>query len=333
MGVRRWLSGRHHRHQRAALVLYLKESERKVSEFQILNCGDSTSDLVPKSEHTLVAVPPKKVRMGRQSNNNFVITTHKRRGPIAAEFQSPGPAAINLPGLFGNQCLNESTKAASPAFTFAGKHEQKVRSIAPSPNTYNTAGLTARGVTSDSQGQTMGIKHADPKKFLTPAPGAYKPEESELYLEEKIQHSMGIKPSAPKKYLTPAPGAYKPEDSERYLEEKIQHSMGIKPANPKKYLTPAPGAYKPEDSERYLEEKTQHSMGIKTTAPKKYLTPAPGAYKPENTESYLEENIQHSMGMKLNGPKKYLTPAPGLYRPENSERYLEEKILHSMGIK
>jgi hypothetical protein len=41
--------------------------------------------------------------------------------------------------------LNESTKAASPAFTFAGKHEQKVKNIAPSPNTYNTAGLTARG--------------------------------------------------------------------------------------------------------------------------------------------------------------------------------------------
>ena len=44
-----------------------------------------------------------------------------------------------------DQCLNESTKAAAPAFTFAGKHEQKVRSIAPSPNTYNTAGLTSRG--------------------------------------------------------------------------------------------------------------------------------------------------------------------------------------------
>jgi len=41
--------------------------------------------------------------MGRHANNNFVITPHKRRGPIAAEFQSPGPAAINLPGLFGSK--------------------------------------------------------------------------------------------------------------------------------------------------------------------------------------------------------------------------------------
>ena len=47
--------------------------------------------------------------------------------------------------IFADQCLKESTKAAAPAFTFAGKYEQKVKSVAPSPNTYNTAGLTAKG--------------------------------------------------------------------------------------------------------------------------------------------------------------------------------------------
>ena len=47
--------------------------------------------------------------------------------------------------MFPDQCLKESTKAAAPAFTFAGKQELKVKNIAPSPNTYNTAGLTARG--------------------------------------------------------------------------------------------------------------------------------------------------------------------------------------------
>ena len=47
--------------------------------------------------------------------------------------------------MFADQSLKESTKAAAPAFTFAGKHQQKVRNDAPSPNTYNTAGLTSRG--------------------------------------------------------------------------------------------------------------------------------------------------------------------------------------------
>ena len=54
---------------------------------------------------------------------------------------------------------------------------------------------------------------------------------------------MGIKPSNPKKYVTPAPGAYKPEESDKYLEEKIQYSMRIKPSDPKKYVTPAPNKY------------------------------------------------------------------------------------------
>ena len=59
---------------------------------------------------------------------------------------------------------------------------------------------------------------------------------------------MGIKHFEPKKYITPAPGAYKAEDSERYLAEKIQHSMGIKLSDPKKYITPAPNKYEVSSS-------------------------------------------------------------------------------------
>ena len=38
--------------------------------------------------------------MGGQSR---AWTPHKRRGPIAAEFSGPGPAAIALPSLFGSK--------------------------------------------------------------------------------------------------------------------------------------------------------------------------------------------------------------------------------------
>jgi len=129
-------------------------------------------------------------KMGRHASSNFVITPHKRRGPIAAEFQSPGPAAINLPTLFGNQCLKESTKAAAPAFTFAGKHEQKVRNDAPSPNTYNTSGLTARGK-DDGPAKTMHGKLKDPKKFVTPAPNKYEA----IIPEEQPSFAFGVKHS------------------------------------------------------------------------------------------------------------------------------------------
>ena len=38
--------------------------------------------------------------MGGQSGS---WTPTKRRGPIAAEFQGPGPAALSLPALFGSE--------------------------------------------------------------------------------------------------------------------------------------------------------------------------------------------------------------------------------------
>ena len=38
--------------------------------------------------------------MGGQSGS---WTPTKRRGPIAAEFQGPGPAALTLPSLFGSK--------------------------------------------------------------------------------------------------------------------------------------------------------------------------------------------------------------------------------------
>merc|ERR1712004_534076 len=72
--------------------------------------------------------------------------------------------------------------------------------------------------------------------------------------------SMGIKPDSPKAYLTPSPGAYVPEKSEKYLQEKISHSLGIKLASPKPFSTPAPSAYRQEDCK---EEKAAIAFGIK----------------------------------------------------------------------
>ena len=42
-------------------------------------------------------------RMVAKSKSVFEITPHKRRGPIAAEFSTPGPASIALPGLIGSK--------------------------------------------------------------------------------------------------------------------------------------------------------------------------------------------------------------------------------------
>ena len=93
------------------------------------------------------------------------VSTLQRRGPIAAEFSGPGPAAIALPTLFGSAYIvdniytistldsqnitdaniRESNKPKSPAFSFGLKNKPETSPVSPSPNTYNTSGITAKG--------------------------------------------------------------------------------------------------------------------------------------------------------------------------------------------
>ena len=110
----------------------------------------------------------------------MIRVTHQRRGPIAAEFAGPGPAAITLPSLFGSGFfimllllllllllmslllmlmllllllmlmmiadpkVHESTKLKAPAYSFGGKTKDLSSTVSPAPNSYNTSGLTSK---------------------------------------------------------------------------------------------------------------------------------------------------------------------------------------------
>ncbi|XP_033217788.1 outer dense fiber protein 3B-like isoform X1 [Belonocnema kinseyi] len=47
-------------------------------------------------------------------------TPTKRRGPIAAEFNSPGPACVTLPPLLG-KTVPDSKRGRAPAFSFGSR--------------------------------------------------------------------------------------------------------------------------------------------------------------------------------------------------------------------
>ena len=122
----------------------------------------------------------------------MIIT--QRRGPIAAEFAGPGPAAITLPSLFGSELfiimmmmiiilmmmmmmllllllmmmmmmlmmmfadpkVHESTKIKAPAYSFGGKTKELSSTVSPAPNSYNTSGLTSKVVTMKIFGLRIG---------------------------------------------------------------------------------------------------------------------------------------------------------------------------------
>merc|ERR1712186_31347 len=126
--------------------------------------------------------------MGR-SNQPFVYVPHKRRGPISAEFKSPGPAAFNIPGTIGNHGPKESTKATAPAFTFGGKSELKNKFKTPAPNVYDTD--KGENYLEGVKALSMGERLKEAKKFLTPAPNKYEA----VIPEDKPSFAFGVKHS------------------------------------------------------------------------------------------------------------------------------------------
>merc|ERR1712079_882186 len=173
--------------------------------------------------------------MGR-SNTNFVYTPHRRRGPISAEFTSPGPAAISLPGYIGRNDANAKTMGSKPK-------DLKKQNV-PAPNAYNSE--KSEEYLEGGIKHSFGVKPEPINKFKTPAPNAYDSEKGEEYLEGGIKHSFGLKPEPLNKFKTPAPNAYDSEKGEEYLEGGIKHSFGVKPEPMNKFKTPAPNAYDSE---------------------------------------------------------------------------------------
>ncbi|KAJ9585227.1 hypothetical protein L9F63_002990, partial [Diploptera punctata] len=104
-------------------------------------------------------------------------TPTKRRGPIAAEYSSPGPACVTLPNLIGSN-VPDSKRGRAPAFSFGSRHGNKNDSPGPGPGQYNVTGLSAKGKDSPPAA-TLHSRPKDPRADMTPAPGDYNPEKSE----------------------------------------------------------------------------------------------------------------------------------------------------------
>lgn len=95
-------------------------------------------------------------------------TPTKRRGPIAAEMQSPGPA-YTLPQLLGTRII-ESKKNGAPAFSFGSRHMFSNRTYGPGPANYNVSGLAAKGKDTPPQ-MSLQSRAKPPKIIESPAPG------------------------------------------------------------------------------------------------------------------------------------------------------------------
>ncbi|CAG2176411.1 unnamed protein product, partial [Oppiella nova] len=108
--------------------------------------------------------------------NQISVTPTKRRGPIGAEFSSPGPAIVSLPSTFGPN-RGDQRKSTSPAYSFGSKYEEKRNVKTPGPGEYDVEGMTRVGK-DWTPSAFVGAKIKDPEPFNTPAPTHYSPEKS-----------------------------------------------------------------------------------------------------------------------------------------------------------
>ncbi|GFT49311.1 outer dense fiber protein 3 [Trichonephila clavipes] len=201
-------------------------------------------------------------------------TPTKRRGPISGEWQTPGPADITLPSTFGPK-KSDATRSKSPAYTFSGKHEEKVKFATPGPGSYNVSGVRRTGK-EVHQGKTISGRTKDPQPFKTPSPGEYTPERRTV-LHKAPAFTFGHKGKETKPDNIPAPGAYEPEKAMKaVLDSTPRYSFRIKYREPKPDNVPAPGAYEPEKAMKAVLDSTpRYSFRIKHKEPKPDNVPVP----------------------------------------------------------
>ena len=199
------------------------------------------------------------------------LSFSQRRGPIAAEFAGPGPAAITLPILFGSEWhltelfnlhliladphIKESTKLKAPAYTFGGRFKSTTDKLSPSPNSYNTTGLTKKGRKMwylkgssvyvsgkcNAPANTLHVKLRDLKKFSTPSPSSYNPNTADKGTRKtEPSFSFGMKTEkGPGTGLCPAPNAY----SVPAIKESPAYSLAARVKENKTAIVPGPGTY------------------------------------------------------------------------------------------
>ncbi|XP_061869843.1 ciliary microtubule associated protein 1A-like [Colius striatus] len=207
---------------------------------------------------------------------------HRPRGPIMAQFTSPGPK-YSLPGTTGCQdhCI---TKAKAPAYTMRGAKAPAPQSCSPGPAYYIPASITRNGKYVAPAQHICG--RPKEKTEVTPGPGDYSTEESCKHLYKRAPaQSMSFRHKA-KTQQGPGPAAYT-------LPRQLGPHTACSPASPCYSLrgksergsfaedlskTPGPAAFPKVQLDTYKTRAPAYTMGTKTAPGGQARSPGPADY-------------------------------------------------------
>ncbi|CAH0560738.1 unnamed protein product [Brassicogethes aeneus] len=221
-------------------------------------------------------------------------TPTKRRGPIAAEYNSPGPACVNLPSYMGKNTV-EAKNGRAPAFSFGARHGGRQETLGPGPGQYNVTGLSAKGKDTPLAVSLHG-RPKSPKAENFPAPGDYNPDKAEKVIHDNSpKYTFGLKTNLEKPLDTPGPNVY--QIPSVVCAPAYTISGRNKEPIDERVKNPGPGQYNNVDPESYkAEHSPAYTISGRTNIPRDDSIPGPGIYSPEKV--CIDYPPAHSFGIK-----------------------------------
>ncbi|KAF3688917.1 Outer dense fiber protein 3-B [Channa argus] len=230
---------------------------------------------------------------------------HRPRGPIAAQYSSPGPKYA-LPALTGTS-QHDPTKSKAPMFSFGIRYNYSSSNCSPGPRYLIPSNITREGQ-DGTPAFSLHSRPKEPKYFQAPGPGHYSPESS----GKSVFHSApAYSLSGRSKYVsinkTPGPASYSlpPVLGPKTIATSAVPSYSLcgrsKCGSFHEDLkkTPGPAAYNVVDPRVYRKKPPQYSMTGRNFTPGETTNkPGPGAHYPEHVTFTRAKAPSFSFGLR-----------------------------------
>ncbi|KAK2842167.1 hypothetical protein Q5P01_012367 [Channa striata] len=230
---------------------------------------------------------------------------HKPRGPIAAQYKSPGPKYA-LPGLTGIS-NHDPTKYKAPMYSFGMRHDLSSSDCSPGPRYLIPPNITRMG-RDGTPAFSLHSRPKEPKFFQAPGPGDYFPEGTgKAVFHSAPAYSLSGRTKAISLNQTPGPASYSlpPVLGPKTVATSSVPSYSLcgrsKSGSFHEDLkkTPGPAAYSVVDPCIYRKKPPQYSMtGRNFTPGESTNKPGPGAHYPEQVTFTRAKAPSFSFGVR-----------------------------------
>ncbi|XP_064514573.1 ciliary microtubule associated protein 1A-like [Pseudopipra pipra] len=238
---------------------------------------------------------------------------HPRRGPILAEFSTPGPKYW-IPGTTGH-ASHDPTRDKAPAYTFRGAKGPVAESCSPGPRYFIHPSITKIGKYVPPSAHLVGRPKT--KSEVTPGPSDYSTEKADkhVYSNAPVQ-SMVFRHKLSDALQTPGPGAYTlprllgPHTV--YTHAEPCYSMRWKSMYNSCFQdlakTPGPAAFSKVELDVYKKRAPKYTMGLKTKLTDKTLRPGPADYSVGKVTLIKAREPAYTFGLRHSLYKAALLP-------------------------